>query len=147
MKRVLFVDARNTARSRMAEALFNHLAGDSMRAASCGTMPSYKSDVLVAKVVKELGIDFPYRLPRSVTQQILAEADIVVLMGRDVYPRAFAPKAIWDFRDPTGASLSSYRDLRDAIRLNVLKLIAEIRRSQHDAHGAHPPLADSVLSG
>ena len=39
MNRVLFIDIRNSIRSPMAEAWFNHLAGNCGGAASCGTMP------------------------------------------------------------------------------------------------------------
>ena len=140
MTRVLFVDARYTARSPMAEALFNHLAGESMRAYSCGTMSNGKVDPLAVKVMKEIAIDLHNHVPRPVTQQLLAHADIFVLMGKDIHPRVFAPKAVWDFRDPTGQPLSSYRELRDAIRLNVLKLIAEIRRTSSEPCEADQPI-------
>ncbi len=143
MKRVLFIDARNTARSPMAEALFNHLAGSSMRADSCGAMPSQKVDPLAVQVMKEIGVDIRGYTPRRVSQQSLADADIVVLMGKDVYPAAFAPHAVWNFRDPTGQPLASYRELRDAIRLNVLKLIAEIRRTSLDTQKTDRHIAAS----
>ncbi len=129
MKRVVFIDARNAARSPIAEAFFNHLADETMHAYSCGTMPGQKIDPTVVKVMKEVGIDLRTHIPRMVNQQSLADADFVILMGKDVYPRAFSPKAIWNFQDPTGLPLTSYRELRDAIRLNVLKLVAEIRRA------------------
>ena len=141
MIHVLFIDARNTARSPMAEALFNHLADDSKRAFSCGTMSNGKVDPIAVKVMKEIGVDLRHHAPRPVTQQILANADVVVLMGKDVYPRAFSPRAVWDFRDPTGQSIPSYRELRDAIRLNVLKLIAEIRRAAAESRQADQPIA------
>ncbi len=143
MIRVLFIDARNTARSPMAEALFNHLTGESMRAYSCGTMSNGKVDPIAVKVLKEIGVDLRHHVPRPVTQQILADADVVVLMGKDVYPRAFSPRAVWDFRDPTGQSISSYRELRDGIRLNVLKLIAEIRRTASESREVDQHIAAS----
>jgi protein-tyrosine-phosphatase len=141
MTRVLFVDARNTARSPMAEALFNQFAGESMRAYSCGTMSNGKVDPMAVKVMKEIGVDIRNHVPRPVTQNILAEADIVVLMGKDVHPRVFSPKAVWDFRDPTGLQLTSYRELRDAIRLNVQKLLAEIRRTKSESRESDQPIA------
>ena len=117
----------------MAEALFNHHADESMRAYSCGTMSNGKVDPIAVKVMKEIEIDIHNHVPRPVTQQLLSRADIVVLMGKDIHPRVFAPKAVWDFRDPTGLTLSSYRELRDAIRLNILKLITEIRRTEPES--------------
>ncbi len=127
MTRILFIDVRNSARSVIAEAWFNQLAPDSMRAFSCGTMPRNHADPLTARAMKEIGVSLRYHTPTIVNQQALADADMVILMGQDVFPGAFAPRAIWNFRDPTGESLGRYRDLRDAIRISVAALVAELR--------------------
>lgn len=141
MKRVLFLDARNSVRSPMAEAWFNHLAGGWARAYSRGTMPSFKIDPLAVKVMKEAGVSLTSYVPRIVNQQSITQADVVILMGKDVSPRAFSPKVVWSFQDPTGEPISHYRQLRDAIRLNVLKLIVEMHRT-----GAEPAAAESKLA-
>jgi protein-tyrosine-phosphatase len=84
MKRVLFVDIRNAICSRMAEAWFNYLADGCGVAASCGTMPAKKVDLCAAQVMQEVKLDIQDRTTTRVNQQMLAQADIVVLMGKDI---------------------------------------------------------------
>ncbi len=132
MKQVLFVDLRNTARSQMAEGWFNLFAGGWGQACSCGTMPANHIDPLAVIVMAEAGVDIRRQAPKAVNQQMLSSADLVVLMGPDVYPRAFAPDRIWDFLDPTGQSVVHYRVQRDAIRQAVQEFIAELRQHQFE---------------
>jgi len=54
--KVLFVCVHNSARSQMAEAFLNALAGDRFYAESAGLEPG-KINPFVVKVMKEVGID------------------------------------------------------------------------------------------
>ncbi len=126
MKRVLFIDVRNTARSPIAEAWFNQLAFGWGRAFSCGTMPAKHFDMLAVQVMAEVGAPIRPHLPHPVTQQLLARADLIVMMGHDVPARAFPHAVVWNFPDPTGEHLSVYRQLRDEILASVRELIAEL---------------------
>ena len=54
--RVLFVCIHNSARSQMAEALLNHLAGDRFYAESAGLEPG-KLNPLAVAAMKEMNID------------------------------------------------------------------------------------------
>jgi arsenate reductase (thioredoxin) len=128
MKQVLFVDLRNAIRSQIAEAWFNEFAAGWGQARSCGTMPAERVDSLAVIVMAEMGLDIRRQAPKAVNQQMLSQADLVVIMGPDVYPRAFAPDRIWDFLDPTGQSVVHYRVQRDAIRQRVQEFILEIQR-------------------
>jgi protein-tyrosine-phosphatase len=132
MKYVLFVDVRNATRSQIAEAWFNHLANGWGQARSCGTMPAAKVDDRAVRVMREVGLDIRRQVPKAVSQQMLSHADIVVMMGDDIYPRAFAPGRIWDFSDPDGQRLEEVRALRDAIRQRVRALIVEIRQENFE---------------
>jgi arsenate reductase len=132
MKQVLFIDLRNTARSQMAEAWFNQFAGGWGEARSCGTMPANCIDPLTVQVMAEAGVDMRHHACKSVNQQMLSQADLVVIMGPDVYPRAFAPSRIWGFVDPTGQTIDHYRAQRDAIRQSVQELVLEIQRVQFE---------------
>jgi hypothetical protein len=76
------------------------------------------------KVMREAGIEMRPRSPRAINQTMLAAADIVVVMGPDVTPDAFAPTFVWMFRDPEDKQLESYRRLRDAVRASVEILIS-----------------------
>lgn len=54
--KVLFVCVHNSARSQMAEALLNHIAGDVFSAQSAGLEPGTLNPLAV-EVMKEIGID------------------------------------------------------------------------------------------
>jgi len=127
MKRVLFIDVRNATRSQMAEAWFNHLAQGWGQAQSCGTMPANTVDPRTAQVMREVGIDIRRRTTKPVSQQLLAQADIVVLMGKDVHPRAFSPTYIWDFRDLADQPIEQVRCLREQIRERIQELIGDLQ--------------------
>jgi len=133
MKHVLFIDTRNVTRSQIAEAWFNHIAGEWAHADSCGTMPAHAVDPRARQVMLEVGLDIRSHSPKFVNQQMLAQAGIVVLMGKDVQPHVFKPDHVWDLKDPAGESLDAVRVLRDEIWTRVLELIAEIRMSELDS--------------
>ncbi len=148
MKRILFIDLRNTARSQMAEAWFNQFADGWAKAYSCGTMPAARPDPLTIQVLQEAGMETRALLPKPVNSTLLAQADFVVLMGKDVFPGAFTPDAIWDFQDPTGKDVIHYRIQRDAIRCRVQELIVELQRLRFDATTSdwiHPALLQREL--
>ncbi len=127
MKRILFVDVRNATRSQIAEAWCNHIAGVDAKGFSCGTMPANTVDKRAVQVMREVGIDIRRAVPKNVNQQMVAQADIVVLMGKDIRPHAFSPTRIWDLQDPAGKSVDEVRILRDQIYQYVQELIAEIQ--------------------
>ncbi|MBI4673337.1 MAG: arsenate reductase ArsC [Chloroflexi bacterium] len=133
MKRILFIDLRNTVRSQMAEAWFNQFADVWAKAYSCGTMPAALIDPVAARVMSEAGLDMRAATPKPINNALLAQADIVVMMGKDVHPGAFTPDYIWDFQDPTGKDVIHYRIQRDAIRQQVQELIVELQRLRFDS--------------
>lgn len=145
MKHVLFIDARNSARSPMAVAWFNHIAKSGFDAFSCGTMPSAKVDSMAVKVMHEVGLNLRKHTPKAVDQLTITNADIIVIMGPDVHPHAFAPKEVWDFRDPTGQPLDDYRQLREAIRARVQILVEELERIDHQKHDWDTELGKRTL--
>ncbi len=127
MKHVLFIDVRNTARSRVAEAWFNHIAAGWGKAESCGTMPAREADPMVAQVMYEVGVRLPNRTPRPLRQQLLAQADLIVILGKELNAQAFGSARVWDVPDPTGYTLGHYRAVRDAICRQVEELSLEFR--------------------
>jgi arsenate reductase (thioredoxin) len=126
MKRVLFVDVRNATRSQIAEAWFNRLAGNRAQARSCGTMPAKRVGGRATLVMAELGIDLRHECPKSITPGLLNRADIVVIMGTGIFPRAGVPTREWNFEDPTGKPIDDVRKLRDQICQRVDKLVSEL---------------------
>ncbi len=125
MKHVLFIDVRNTARSRMAEAWFNRSAAGWGKAESCGTMPAREGDPLVRQVMDEVGVRLSNRTPRPLRQQLLAHADLIVILGKELNAQAFGRARVWDLPDPTGYPLAHYRLVRDAIGRQVEELSLE----------------------
>ena len=63
--RVLFVCRHNAARSQMAEALLNHLAGDRFQAESAGLEPGELNPFAV-KAMAQMGIDISQKQTKSV---------------------------------------------------------------------------------
>ncbi|HOD75534.1 MAG TPA: arsenate reductase ArsC, partial [Syntrophorhabdaceae bacterium] len=63
--RILFVCVHNSARSQMAEAFLNRLAGDRFHAESAGMDPGVLNPIAV-KVMKEEGIDISGNKTKSV---------------------------------------------------------------------------------
>ena len=94
MKQIVFVDLRNTGRSQMAEAWFNQFACGWARASSCGTMPGASNDPVTIKVLAEANVDVRSLTPKAVNTMLLSQADVVVLMGKDIHPGAFTPDFI-----------------------------------------------------
>ncbi len=62
--KVLFVCVHNSARSQMAEAFLNQLAGDKFKAESAGLEPGTLNP-LVVEVMKEIGIDISHNQTKS----------------------------------------------------------------------------------
>lgn len=81
MKRILFVDLRNTARSQMAEAWFNQFAEGWGKAMSFGTMPAVMPDPTTIRVLKEAG----YALSRPAGCGSMAGAGIDCAAAADAF--------------------------------------------------------------
>ena len=129
-KLVLFVCVKNSARSQMAEAFFNHFNDDPrFRAMSAGTEPADEIDPLAMKVMEEIGISLEGQHPKLYTEEMAEKAYLVITMGcLDKCPYA-PPEKTWDWGldDPYGHSIEKYRKVRDEIRKRVLKLIEDLK--------------------
>jgi arsenate reductase len=64
-QKVLFVCVHNSARSQMAEAFLNHLAGDRFEAMSAGLDPGQLNPYVV-KVMREVGLDISHNRTKDV---------------------------------------------------------------------------------
>jgi len=108
--RVLFVCGQNSARSQMAEALLDHLAGDRFEAHSAGIEPAPINPLAVA-VMAELGINISKKRTRLVAEAVAELAargqqfDVVVTVcGKAAGVCPFVPGVTvterWSFDDP-----------------------------------------------
>ena len=135
--RVLFVCVHNSARSQMAEAFLNHLAGDRIEAESAGLEPGQLSP-LAAEVMGEVGIDisknrtdsvFDFYKQDRLYKYVVAVCDEAAEQC-PVFP-TFAKRLHWSFKDPasfTGSHeerLAKTREVRDQIRKKIEEFIEE----------------------
>jgi len=126
MKTVLFVCVGNAGRSQMAEAFFNQAAGGKARAMSAGTKPASAVDPKTIEVMREVGIDISAARPKSLTMEMLDQAERVVTMGcgvEGVCPASFVETEDWQLEDPNGKSIEDVRRIRDEIKVRVLRLL------------------------
>jgi protein-tyrosine-phosphatase len=128
MATALFVCLHNAGRSQMSAALFERAAGGRHRALSAGTTPGERVHPEVVAVMDELGIDLRDRVPRLLTRELAAEADVVITMGcGDECPYIPGKRYVdWDLADPKGRPLDEVRATRDDIAVRVEALAADL---------------------
>lgn len=133
--RVLFVCLHNAGRSQMSQALFERAAaGTGHEAASAGTTPARRVHPEVVTVMRELGVDVAERVPRRLTGELAAWADVVVTMGcGDACPYVPGTRYLdWELPDPRGRPLDEVRATRDVIAGRVQALLAELDGASDD---------------
>jgi len=138
---VLFVCLHNAGRSQMSQALFEQAAAGRHTALSAGTTPAAHVHQQVVEVMLELGIDLSERKPRLLTNELAAQADVLVTMGcGDACPYIPSKRYIdWSLPDPKGRPLAEVRATRDHIRQSVTALLAELDRQFTAATPSGPP--------
>lgn len=137
--RVLFVCVHNSARSQMAEAFLNALAGDRFFAMSAGLEPG-NLNPLAVEVMKEVGIDISKNETKSVFDlfrdgalfaYVIAVCDAEAAQRCPIFP-GITKTIVWSFPDPaafTGTwdeKLSRTREVRDAIKAKIEGFIADV---------------------
>lgn len=130
MKNVLFVCIENAGRSQMAEAFTKHHGKRKVEAVSAGTMPSEEVNPLVVQVMKEKEIDISQNKPKHINNQMVQEADIIIVMGcsaEGFCPAPLLNKVVeWGIEDPKGKPIEKVRQIRDEIEEKVKKLIENL---------------------
>jgi arsenate reductase len=126
MEYVLFVCNHNAGRSQMAQAFFERLAPDGVRAESAGTDPGERIWPEVVDVMREAGIDVAGRAPKELTEEMQRRADLAVTMGcGDACPYVPTTVLDWTIPDPAGRPLDEVRAIRDIVAEHVRTLIGE----------------------
>ena len=138
MKYVLFVCNHNAGRSQMAQAFFERLAPDDVRAESAGSTPGPAVWPEVVEAMAEVGFDLAGRRPRKLLREMQVRADWAVTMGcGDACPYVPTTVEDWDLPDPAGRPIEEVRTIRDAIELRVRELVEtrlDAIRSDRTAH-------------
>ncbi len=138
--RVLFVCVHNSARSQMAEAFLNNLAGDRFHAESAGMEPGVLNPLAV-EVMKEEGIDISGNKTKSVFDKyrkgelysyVVTVCDEASAETCPIFPGLRTHTLHWSFEDPasfTGSPeerLEKTRRVRDAVKGKVLHFMEEV---------------------
>lgn len=139
--KVLFVCVHNSARSQMAEAFLNTLAGEHFNAESAGLEPGTLNPYVV-QVMKEEGIDISgnkidsvfdlYKEGRSYNY-VVAVCDAAKAEKCPVFP-GVTSRLNWSFPNPadfTGTDeeiLEATRKVRDQIKVKVEKFIDSLHQ-------------------
>ena len=123
--KMIFACVHNAGRSQMAAAFYNTLS-KSNDGISAGTTPGEHVHPEVVTVMKEVGIDLGDIRPQLLTDEMAAQADMLITMGcGEACPLVPGLKREdWPLIDPKGKSLADVRKIRDEIRDKVEMLIS-----------------------
>jgi arsenate reductase (thioredoxin) len=139
-KRVLFVCVHNSARSQIAEAFLNALAGDRFEAMSAGLEPGTLNP-LVVEVMKEVGIDISRNQVKSafdlfkkgeLFSYVVTVCDAASAEQCPLFPGLLTAQIHWSFADPSSFTgnyeerLAQTRLVRDAIKTKIEEWLKEV---------------------
>jgi len=124
---VLYVCVHNAGRSQMAAAWTRRLGAGRVEVRSAGSAPGERIHPNVQAVMAEVGVALD-AVPRRITDQDLAAADVVVTMGcgDECVAKAGARREDWEIPDPKGKDLPATRAIRDDVRRRVEALLATL---------------------
>ena len=138
--KVLFVCVHNSARSQMAEAFLNQLAGDRFEAESAGMKPGILNPIVV-EAMNEIGIDISNNQTKGVFKffkngrlfnYVITVCDAATAERCPIFP-GVTSRLYWSFEDPssfTGTNeekLFKTRLVRDSIKAEVENFIKTIQ--------------------
>ena len=136
--KVLFLCVHNSARSQMAEAFLNQIAGDIFIAESAGFEPGVLNPCVI-EVMEEIGIDISANQTRSAFDLfkqgrrfnfVITVCDAANAERCPIFP-GVTKRISWSFEDPslfTGTheeKLAKTRIVRDNIRTQIEKFVNE----------------------
>lgn len=140
---ILFLCTGNSCRSQMAEGFARHLAPEGVTVSSAG-IEAHGQNPRAITAMREAGIDISNQTSTTLTDEMLAAADLVVTVCGDadeqcpILPPDTA-KRHWDLPDPARATgtdeeiAATFQRVRDDIHERVAALLR--RRA-----GVRPPM-------
>jgi len=128
---VLFVCQKNGGKSQMAAGLMRDLAGDEVTVVSAGTTPGTDLNAQSVESLAELGIDLGDEHPKALTEQMVRDADVVVVLGQEArvveVPGTRFETWVTDEPSERGVEgMERMRLVRDDIRARVADLHARL---------------------
>lgn len=129
--KVLFVCVSNNGKSVMAQGLMHHIAGDRIDATSAGTKAKPGVNAQSVDVLAELGVDISAHQATQLTDDLVAAADLVVVLGTQAHvdPVGGTPIEIWDTDEPSLRGIEGFermRLIRDDIGSRVTELTTRL---------------------
>lgn len=127
-----FVCVQNAGRSQMATAFAEaerekRGLGGAVEIVTGGTHPADSVHDVVLEIMDELGFDLSERTPRAVSDEELADCDIVATMGCSTLElEADTEIRDWALDDPDGVAIDDARRIRDTVRENVEALFDDV---------------------
>lgn len=136
---VLFVCVHNSGKSQIAAAIARH-EFPGVRVTSAGTAPSDAVHPGSADTLAQIGIDIRGERPQPITDGLIADADLVVVLGTEAQVAAAdgTPVVRWEVDEPSSGGIEGtdrMRLVRDDIRRRVRELLSHDDR-QPDAMAA-----------
>ena len=128
---VLFLCTGNSARSQIAEALLATMGAGRFRAGSAGTRPAERVNPGAIDVLREHGIDWTGRRPRTIDEIQAQRWDLVITVCDDakeacpVFP-GHPTFAHWGMPDPAAVEDADAR--REAFRKTYEAMAGKIER-------------------
>ncbi|KRC42051.1 low molecular weight phosphatase family protein [Oerskovia sp. Root22] len=124
---VLFVCVKNGGKSQMAAGLARQIAPD-VQVDSAGTSPGSSLNALSVEAMAEVGVDLSGEHPQPLTPELVAAAEVVVVLGRDaqVTTDDGTPVVVWDTDEPSLRGIEGMermRLVRDDIAAHVRDLL------------------------
>lgn len=125
--RVMFVCEHGAAKSVVATAYFNKIAGERglpYRATFRGTSPQAELSVSALKGLREDGLEIPAGKPSAISDQDVTDATHIFAIGCTLPAHAAASGKAADWSDVPDDK--GYAPMRDAIRRHVEQLLDEL---------------------
>jgi len=128
VKKIAFICVENARRSQMAQGFAEVFGREKVEVYSAGSSPSSQIDPLVIEVMKEKGIDFTAKRPKSLNELPPFEMDYLITMGcEETCPAVPARKIIeWEIPDPKGRPIDEVLRIRDMLEDKVRAFLTEI---------------------
>lgn len=125
--RVLFVCVKNGGKSQMAAGLMRAAAGSAVQVDSAGTKAGSALNAQSVASLAEVGIDISGQQPQQLTDDMVRDADLVVVLGSEarVEPIAGTPVEVWETDEPSLRGIEGAERMalvRDDIAARVVEL-------------------------
>jgi len=131
---VLFVCVKNGGKSQMAAGLMRHAVGGAVSVDSAGTEPGTKVNALSVQALREIGIDIADQIPKALTSELIAAADLIVVLGLEarVQLGEGPPVEVWDTDEPADRGLEGIERMR-LVRQDIAFRVCDLALRLHSA--------------